>query len=93
MENKKPPKTLSLRMCFIDIFSKNNFPMKNKTTSILLSIFYFVFCIFVIFHNASYRLDILFSGKYLVFMMLSIVVFFVLMKVVKEIFDEDGNDF
>jgi hypothetical protein len=63
--------------------------MKNKTTSILLSIFYFVFCIFVIFHNASYRLDVLFTGKYLVFMMLSIVVFFVLMKVVKEIFDED----
>jgi hypothetical protein len=63
--------------------------MKNKTTSILLSIFYFVFCIFVIFHNASYRLDLLFTGKYLVFMMLSIVVFFVLMKVVKEIFDED----
>jgi ABC-type bacteriocin/lantibiotic exporter with double-glycine peptidase domain len=67
--------------------------MKNKTTSILLSIFYFIFCIFVIFHNASYRLDLLFSGKYLVFMLLSIVVFFVLMKVVKEIFDEDGNDF
>jgi ABC-type bacteriocin/lantibiotic exporter with double-glycine peptidase domain len=67
--------------------------MKNKTVSIILSIFYFVFCIFVIFHNASYRLDLLFSGKYLVFMMLSIVVFFVLMKVVKEIFDEDGNDF
>jgi hypothetical protein len=67
--------------------------MKNKTTTILLSIFYFVFCIFVIFHNASYRLDVLFTGKYLVFMMLSIVVFFVLMKVVKEIFDEDGNDF
>ncbi len=66
--------------------------MKNKTTSILLSIFYFIFCIFVIFHNASYRLDLLFTGKYLVFMMLSIVVFFVLMKVVKEIFDEDGND-
>jgi hypothetical protein len=63
--------------------------MKNKTTTILLSIFYFVFCIFVIFHNASYRLDVLFTGKYLVFMMLSIVVFFVLMKVVKEIFDED----
>jgi hypothetical protein len=67
--------------------------MKNKTTSILLSIFYFIFCIFVIFHNASYRLDLLFTGKYLVFMLLSIVVFFVLMKVVKEIFDEDGNDF
>jgi hypothetical protein len=67
--------------------------MKNKTTSILLSIFYFVFCIFVIFHNATYRLDLLFTGKYLVFMMLSIVVFFVLMKVVKEIFDDDGNDF
>ena len=66
--------------------------MKTKTTSILLSIFYFIFCIFVIFHNASYRLDLLFTGKYLVFMMLSIVVFFVLMKVVKEIFDEDGND-
>ncbi len=66
--------------------------MKTKTTSILLSIFYFIFCIFVIFHNAAYRLDLLFTGKYLVFMMLSIVVFFVLMKVVKEIFDEDGND-
>jgi hypothetical protein len=63
--------------------------MKNKTISFLLSIFYFVFCIFVIFHNADYRLGVLFSGKYLVFMMLSIVVFFVLMKVVKEIFEED----
>lgn len=67
--------------------------MKTKTTTILLSIFYFIFCIFVIFHNASYRLDLLFTGKYLVFMLLSIVVFFVLMKVIKEIFDEDGNDF
>ena len=67
--------------------------MKTKTITILLSIFYFIFCIFVIFHNASYRLDLLFSGKYLVFMMLSIVVFFVLMKVVKELFDEDGNEF
>lgn len=67
--------------------------MKNKLVSILLSIFYFVFCVFVIFHNASYRLDLLFSGKYLVFMMLSVAVFFVLMKVVKEIFDENGNDF
>ena len=67
--------------------------MKTKTVTILLSIFYFIFCIFVIFHNASYRLDLLFSGKYLVFMMLSIVVFFVLMKVVKELFDEDGNEF
>jgi hypothetical protein len=67
--------------------------MKNRTTSILLSIFYFIFCIFVIFHNASYNLDRLFSGKYLVFMLLSIVVFFVLMRVVKEIFDEDRNDY
>jgi ABC-type bacteriocin/lantibiotic exporter with double-glycine peptidase domain len=67
--------------------------MKTKTITILLSIFYFIFCIFVIFHNASYRLDLLFTGKYLVFMLLSIVVFFVLMKVIKEIFDEDGNDF
>ena len=67
--------------------------MKNRTTSILLSIFYFIFCIFVIAHNASYNLDRLFTGKYLVFLMLSIVVFFVLMKIVKEIFDEDGNDF
>jgi hypothetical protein len=67
--------------------------MKNKTTSILLSIFYFVFCIFVIFHNTQYNIDLLFTGKYLVFMLLSVVVFFVLMRVVKEIFDEDGNDF
>jgi ABC-type bacteriocin/lantibiotic exporter with double-glycine peptidase domain len=67
--------------------------MKKRTTTILLSIFYFIFCIFVIFHNASYRLDLLFTGKYLVFMLLSIVVFFVLMKVVKEIFDEDGNEY
>jgi hypothetical protein len=63
--------------------------MKNKTISFLLSIFYFVFCIFVVFHNANYRLDLLLSGKYLVFMMLSVVVFFVLMKIVKEIFEED----
>jgi hypothetical protein len=56
--------------------------MKTRTTTILLSIF----------HNASYRLDLLFTGKYLVFMLLSIVVFFVLMKVIKEIFDEEGND-
>jgi membrane associated rhomboid family serine protease len=67
--------------------------MKNKIVGISLSIFYFIFCIFVIFHNASYNLDVLFTGKYMVFMMLSIVVFFVLMKIVKEIFDEDGNDF
>jgi ABC-type bacteriocin/lantibiotic exporter with double-glycine peptidase domain len=67
--------------------------MKTKTISILLSIFYFIFCIFVIFHNASYNLDLLFTGKYLVFMMLSIVVFFVLMKIVKEIFEDNGNDF
>jgi ABC-type bacteriocin/lantibiotic exporter with double-glycine peptidase domain len=67
--------------------------MKNKTTSILISIFYFIFCIFVIFHNAQYNIHLIFTGKYLVFMLLSIVVFFVLMKVVKEIFDEDGNDF
>lgn len=63
--------------------------MKTKTITILLSIFYFIFCIFVIFHNASYRIELLFSGKYLVFMMLSIVVFFVLMKVIKEVFDEN----
>lgn len=67
--------------------------MKTKTTTILLSIFYFIFCIFVIFHNASYRLELLFSGKYLVFMLVSVVVFIVLMKVIKEVSDEDGNDF
>ena len=67
--------------------------MKNKTTTILLSIFYFTFCIFVIFHNAGQRIERLFSGKYLVFMLISVVVFIVLMKVVKEIFDEDGNEF
>lgn len=66
--------------------------MKNKTTTILLSIFYFTFCIFVIFHNASYRLELLFSGKYLVFLLISIVVFIVLMKVIQEINSEDGND-
>ncbi|MBC7408958.1 MAG: hypothetical protein H7339_11265 [Arcicella sp.] len=67
--------------------------MKTKIITILLSIFYFIFCIFVIFHNASYRLELLFSGKYLVFMLISVVVFIVLMKVVQEIDDEDGNDF
>ena len=67
--------------------------MKTKTITILLSIFYFIFCIFVIFHNASYRLELLFSGKYLVFMLVSVVVFIVLMKVIKEVSDEDGNDF
>ncbi len=67
--------------------------MKNKIIGISLSIFYFVFCVFVIFHNASYRLEMLFSGKYLVFMMLSVVVFFALMKIVKEIFDESESDF
>jgi hypothetical protein len=64
-----------------------------KTTTILLSIFYFIFCIFVIFHNASYRLELLFSGKYLVFLLMSVIVFIVLMKVVQEINSEDGNDF
>jgi hypothetical protein len=63
--------------------------MKTKTTPILLSIFYFIFCIFVIFHNASYRLELLFSGKYLVFLLISVVVFIVLMKVVQEINNED----
>jgi hypothetical protein len=67
--------------------------MKKQVLTISLSIFYFVFCIFVIFTNASYRVDLLFSGKYMVFMMLSVMVFFVLMKVIKEINDEDVNDF
>lgn len=67
--------------------------MKTKFVSILLSIFYFIFCIFVIFHNASYRLELLFSGKYLVFLLISVVVFIVLMKVIQEINNEDGNDF
>lgn len=67
--------------------------MKTKIITILLSIFYFIFCIFVIFDNAGNRLELLFSGKYLVFMLISVVVFIVLMKVVQEINDEDGNDF
>ena len=67
--------------------------MKTKTITVLLSIFYFIFCIFVIFHNASYRIELLFSGKYLVFMMISVVVFIVLMKVIQEVNSEDGNDF
>ena len=66
--------------------------MKTKTTTILLSIFYFIFCIFVISHNASNRLEILFSGKYLVFLLISVVVFIVLMKIIQEINNEDGND-
>ena len=66
--------------------------MKNKTTTILLSIFYFIFCIFVIFHNASYRLELLFSGKYLIFLLISVVVFIVLMKVIQEINSENGDD-
>lgn len=67
--------------------------MKTKVVPILLSIFYFIFCIFVIFHNASYRIELLFSGKYLVFMFISIVVFIVLMKVIQEVSNDDGNDF
>jgi Ca2+/Na+ antiporter len=67
--------------------------MKKQIITISLSIFYFVFCIFVIYTNASYRVDLLFSGKYMVFMLLSVVVFFVLMKIIKEINDEDTNDF
>ena len=63
--------------------------MKTKIITILLSIFYFIFCIFVIFHNASYRLELLFSGKYLVFLLISVVVFIVLMKVIQEINSED----
>lgn len=63
--------------------------MKTKLITILLSIFYFIFCIFVIFHNASYRLELLFSGKYLVFLLISVVVFIVLMKVIQEINSED----
>lgn len=66
--------------------------MKNKTVTILLSIFYFIFCIFVVFHNASYRLELLFSGKYLVFLLICVIVFIVLMKVIQEINSEDGND-
>lgn len=66
--------------------------MKTKTITILLSIFYFIFCIFVIFHNASYRIELLFTGKYLVFMFISVIVFVVLMKVIQEITNEDGND-
>ena len=63
--------------------------MKTKLTTILLSIFYFIFCIFVVFHNASYRLELLFSGKYLIFLLICVVVFIVLMKVIQEVNSED----
>ncbi len=67
--------------------------MKNrKILTILMSIFYFVFCIFVIFHNAGFNIDRLFSGKYLVFLSISIIVFLTLMKVIKEIDTDESND-
>lgn len=63
--------------------------MKNKVISYIASIFYFLFCIFVIAHNASYRLEILFQGKFLVFIGLSVVVYIVLIKVIQEVNIED----
>jgi hypothetical protein len=67
--------------------------MKNrKVITILLSIFYFVFCIFVIFHNAGMNIDRLFSGKYLVFLGISIIVFFVLMKIIQEMDSNENNN-
>jgi hypothetical protein len=66
--------------------------MKNKVITYVLSIIYFIFCIFVIFHNAKYRLDSLFSGKYLVFLGISVLVFVVLLKIIHELSNEDGNE-
>jgi hypothetical protein len=67
--------------------------MKNrKLLTILMSIFYFVFCIFVIFHNAGFNIDRLFNGKYLVFLSISIVVFLTLMRVIKEMDTDESND-
>jgi hypothetical protein len=66
--------------------------MKSKPITYVLSIFYFIFCIFVIFHNAKYRLDSLFSGKYLVFLGISVLVFVVLLKIIHEMNSDEGNE-
>ncbi len=63
--------------------------MKSKAITYLASIFYFLFCIFVIAHNASYRLEILFQGKFLVFIGLSVLVYVVLVKIIQEVDMED----
>jgi hypothetical protein len=63
--------------------------MKNKVITYLASIFYFLFCIFVIAHNASYRLDLLFQGEYLVFLGMSVLVYIVLIKIIQEVDIED----
>ena len=68
-------------------------PMKNrKVITILLSIFYFVFCIFVIFHNAGFNFDRLFSGKYLVFLGISILVFLTIMRVIQDMDSNEDNN-
>ena len=67
--------------------------MKNrKIITILMSIFYFVFCIFVIFQNAGFNFDRLFSGKYLVFLGISIIVFLTIMKVIQEMDSNEDNN-
>ena len=67
--------------------------MKNrKLITILLSIFYFIFCIFVIFHNAGFNIDRLFSGKYLVFLGISILVFLMIMKVIQDMDSNEDNN-
>lgn len=67
--------------------------MKNrKIVTILLSIFYFIFCIFVIFHNAGFNTDRLFSGKYLVFLGISTLVFLMIMKVIQDMDSNEDNN-
>jgi hypothetical protein len=78
----------------IKIFNKKikSTKMKSKPITYVLSIIYFIFCIFVIFHNAKYRLDTLFSGKYLVFLGISLLVFVVILKIIHELSNDEGNE-
>jgi hypothetical protein len=63
--------------------------MKVKVITYVASVFYFLFCIFVIAHNASFRLDLMFEGEYLVFLGFSVLVYIVLSKVIQEVNTED----
>jgi hypothetical protein len=67
--------------------------MNTRNLSIVLSVAYVGMCIFVILHNARYDLNTLLSAKYLTFIGLSLLVFVVLQKIIKEISRDVRNDF
>ena len=58
--------------------------MKKQNLAFLSSVLYLVASLFVIYTNAESDISIMLSGKFLIFSMLSVLVFTVLLIVIKE---------